>query len=155
MLRYAHPLRAMCMVSGLLITLASSLALAQAQPPRECGCLERAQRRLMGIPTAVRPILSGSELTIQTPHFRIHYTLTGQDATTLQWADTTAAAAETSWTVAGRLGWVLPPPDNGMGGDDRYDILSGTKWADTATMARLLRRIPSLTLFTRTRTRAG
>lgn len=90
-----------------------------AQVNEDCGfpaALERLQR--LG-EVAGRPTLSGPELTINTTNFKIHYTLSGTDATTSAWA---SAVAEYCWSTVSNLGWALPPPDGGNGGDNRYDI---------------------------------
>ncbi len=72
---------------------------------------------------AARPSLSGPEQTIGTTHFKIHYTLTGGDATSTNYANNVANYFEYSWSIeVDSLGWDAPPPDNGAGGDDRYDI---------------------------------
>lgn len=67
--------------------------------------------------------LSGPVRTIDTPHFRIHYTLEGEDATTEAFALKVAETMEEVYMIqVGQLGWPPPPPDRGMGGDDRYDV---------------------------------
>ncbi len=71
-----------------------------------------------------RPILSGEEVILDTEHFRIHYTLSGRDAAaSTDFIDEIALALEYSWDVEiNQFGWKAPPPDNGIGGDDRYDV---------------------------------
>ncbi|MBC8508042.1 MAG: hypothetical protein ISR58_08830 [Anaerolineales bacterium] len=71
-----------------------------------------------------RPILSGDELNQDTEHFKIHYTLEGRDAVlSTDYVDEMAAALEFSWEIEiAQFGWAPPPPDDGIGGDDRYDV---------------------------------
>ena len=79
-----------------------------------------------------RPILSGEETILDTEHFRIHYTLGGSDAISAtdhdhnqysDYADQVAQALEyVWWAEIEQFGWAAPPPDEGIGGDDRYDI---------------------------------
>jgi len=79
-----------------------------------------------------RPQLSGTVRTIDTLHFRIFYTLAGEDAVQIQdengnaipdYVEELGLALERSWTVeVDQLGWAPPPPDDAVGGDDRYDI---------------------------------
>ena len=71
-----------------------------------------------------RPILSGEEITLDTEHFRIHYTLSGRDAAySVAFVEEVALALEYSWNVEiDEFGWQAPPSDNGIGGDDRYDV---------------------------------
>ncbi|MBI4546679.1 MAG: T9SS type A sorting domain-containing protein [Ignavibacteriae bacterium] len=93
----------------------------------ECGFVGslkrlKAQKERHLLAAVSRPTLSGPELTIQTTNFIVHYTLSGTDATTQQWADSVAEYAQHCWTAISSLGWVTPPPDGGNGGDDRYDI---------------------------------
>jgi hypothetical protein len=68
-----------------------------------------------------RPSLSGPESVITTTRFKIHYTTSGSDAVSPDYADDVASYAEKSWTdeVDG-MGWDAPPPD-GVDGDE-YDI---------------------------------
>jgi len=70
-----------------------------------------------------RPTLSGPEETIETEHFIIHYTLSGDDATSTYYANSVSNYAEYCWSVeVDSLGWDAPPSDYGYGGDNRYDI---------------------------------
>lgn len=76
-------------------------------------------------PKANRPVLSGPHYTIDSPsgHFKIHWTDSGADATNQSYANSIALAADSSWAVVcDQLGFYQPPPDNGVGGDDKYDI---------------------------------
>lgn len=79
-----------------------------------------------------RPILSGEELILDTGHFRFHYTLTGRDAAlSADYVNEMAQSFEYSWQVQiDQFGWAPPPPDNGIGGDERYDIYIQNIFAD-------------------------
>lgn len=67
--------------------------------------------------------LSGTALTRETENFIIHYTLEGEDATTEEYVDAAAEYADSVWNVEiNEMGWAAPPPDQGSGGDDRFDI---------------------------------
>jgi hypothetical protein len=75
--------------------------------------------------TAERPTLSGPEYTFVSDQgwFRVHWTDSGPDSTSLAYAGEVAAAADSSRTVeVGELGFLQPPSDQGLGGDDLYDI---------------------------------
>lgn len=79
-----------------------------------------------------RPRLSGDPQTLDTLHFRIHYTLSGDDAVPSKdlnanghpdYVEEVARALEYSWTaLIEHFGWNAPPGDAGLGGDDRLDI---------------------------------
>ena len=79
-----------------------------------------------------RPEISGTPITIDTEHFRIHYTLEGTDRVPEQddnnngipdYVEQTARVMEYIWdTSINHYGWNPPPPDEGKGGDDRYDV---------------------------------
>ncbi|MCD4775337.1 MAG: T9SS type A sorting domain-containing protein [Candidatus Aegiribacteria sp.] len=76
-------------------------------------------------PLASRPILSGPVQTFNSDdgHFKIHWTNSGVDATSYSYAYTVAVAADSSWQVeCNEMNFIYPPPDNGVGGDDLYDI---------------------------------
>ncbi|MFO8183465.1 MAG: T9SS type A sorting domain-containing protein [Candidatus Aegiribacteria sp.] len=76
-------------------------------------------------PKANRPVLSGPHYTIDSPsgHFKIHWTDSGVDATNQTYANSIALAADSAWAVGcDQMGFYQPPPDNGVGGDDKYDI---------------------------------
>ncbi len=67
--------------------------------------------------------MSGTPQTAGTAHFLIHYTLTGEDAVTLDYVEAVKEAVEKAWQVQVDLfGYGAPPPDDGRGGDDRYDV---------------------------------
>jgi len=68
-------------------------------------------------------VLSGPVLYRDAPAFRVHYTLTGQDRTTEAFVDELVAAFEQVYDAqVTALGWPAPPPDGGLGGDNRFDI---------------------------------
>lgn len=79
-----------------------------------------------------RPQLSGDPQSLGTAHFRIHYTLSGEDAVPTRdengnghpdYVEEVARALEYSWfALIEHFGWFAPPADAGLGGDDRYDI---------------------------------
>jgi hypothetical protein len=62
---------------------------------------------------------------VHTDHFIIHY---NASQTNSVYANNAAAYAEFAYEeICIERGWPVPPPDDGRGGDDRYDIyiLSG------------------------------
>lgn len=79
-----------------------------------------------------RPTLSGPAQTLDTEHFRIHYTLRGADAVPAEdandnqhpdFVEYVARSLEFVWYAEIEVfGWPPPPPDGGLGGDDRVDI---------------------------------
>ncbi len=79
-----------------------------------------------------RPELSGEPRTLDTEHFRVHYTDSGGDAVPTadndgnghpDYVEHVARALEYSWFAEiEHFGWAPPPPDEGLGGDDRYDV---------------------------------
>lgn len=87
----------------------------------ECG-LPRLDELLKRGEGRARPTLSGTTLFINTTNYRIHYTLSGADATTQAYAESTAVAAESVWSRLTALGWFMPPPDGTNGGNSKYDI---------------------------------
>ena len=92
-----------------------------------CGtpAMLEAMRLGGGTDTANRPSFTGPHYTFDSPsgRFKIHWTDAGADATTLGYANTIAGAADSSWAVqCDEMGFFHPPPDNGVGGDDKYDI---------------------------------
>ncbi|RMG34745.1 MAG: hypothetical protein D6732_10345 [Methanobacteriota archaeon] len=93
-----------------------------SQTQEECGFRDAINHFWQQKQPESRPVLQDEQI-IPTTHFLIHYSLTDTaHATTLAWAQAIATYAEESWSVSENLGWELPPPDNGNGGDDRYDI---------------------------------
>lgn len=74
------------------------------------------------MPRPARPTLSGPVSYRVKPHVRVHYTTSGTDAVTMAFAESAAVFAETVWTRSVALGWATPPPDQGQGGDDLFDI---------------------------------
>ncbi|MCK5841008.1 MAG: T9SS type A sorting domain-containing protein [Candidatus Sabulitectum sp.] len=74
---------------------------------------------------ANRPNLSGSPVSFVSAdgNFRIHYTTTGADACTQSYAETISTNMVYSWlTECNTMGYITPPPDNNVGGDNLYDI---------------------------------
>ncbi len=70
-----------------------------------------------------RPTLSGPVEFIERTNFRVHYTRSGVDACSPDYARSVADYFEYSWRKQiDTLGWAPPPPDYGIGGDDRYDV---------------------------------
>lgn len=85
-----------------------------------------------------RPVLSGSEEVFDTPDGRVrfHYTLSGEDALLSEGAsdvdppngvpdfiDDSAEGIDRAYqTFVVQDGWHVPPPDDGRGGDDRFDV---------------------------------
>ncbi|MCK4806568.1 MAG: T9SS type A sorting domain-containing protein [Candidatus Aegiribacteria sp.] len=82
--------------------------------------------RLTGYsPLASRPPLSGPEYIITSPdgYFNIHWTDSGEDAVSSSYANTVAISADSSWQVeCTEMNFITPPPDNGVGGNDLYDV---------------------------------
>lgn len=67
--------------------------------------------------------LSGEMLTRDTENFRIHYTLEGEDATTVEYVEAVAQAVEDIHEIEiVQLGWAAPPSDGVMGGNDKFDF---------------------------------
>jgi hypothetical protein len=72
-----------------------------------------------------RPGLSGPEYTFNSPgdFFKMHWTDSGADAVTLSYAQDLATYFDYCYDEeCGTLGYIKPPPDNYVGGDNRYDI---------------------------------
>ena len=72
--------------------------------------------------TVGRVSLSGPALAHDTTNFRIHYTIEGEDATTVEFAQLVGTTMEEVLQIQTGLGWPLPPPDGTMGGDARFDV---------------------------------
>jgi len=106
--------------AGLALLAALSVGLANEMPVPECGVPQlpppRTDYRLP------RPTLSGTEYLRTKTHVKVHYTTSGSDATTLAYAESTAVFAESCWARGARLGWINPPGDYGVGGDNLFDI---------------------------------
>ncbi|MBZ0280625.1 MAG: PPC domain-containing protein [Anaerolineae bacterium] len=67
--------------------------------------------------------LSGPQQLIDTEHFRIHYTLRGEDETTEAFAQEVAKTMEEIWRIQiEQQGWPAPISDGLMGGDGRLDV---------------------------------
>lgn len=109
------------MIRDLGISLLVLCAVATAgEPVPECGVPSLPPARTdYRIP---RPTLSGTVSFRNKTHVRVHYTTSGSDATTLAYAESTAVFAESCWARGARMGWINPPGDYGVGGDDRFDI---------------------------------
>ena len=83
---------------------------------------EPIRRQLLDL---ARPTLSGPEYTFDSDegYFKIHWTDQGVDATTLEYCEEIADAADLSWeTEVNEMGYYAPPSDQGLGGDTKYDI---------------------------------
>jgi len=84
------------------------------------------------VKTQPRPALSGPALSHATAHFKIHYTLHGEDSVSStddngdslpDYVNAVAEALEFSWSEEiEQLGWRSPVPDKGEGGDTRFDV---------------------------------
>ena len=80
----------------------------------------------------LRPLLSGDAKSYDTKHFRIHYTLTGDDAVSEKDADNNGIpdyveqvgeAMEHAWAVqVEQWKWAAPPADGIKGGNALYDV---------------------------------
>jgi len=81
---------------------------------------------------AGRPRLSGPVIAFESTHFRMHFTLSGDDAVNgsddngdgvPNYVAMLAAALEYAWeTQIEHFGWPLPPNDAGAGGSDAIDV---------------------------------
>jgi len=81
---------------------------------------------------ADRPQLSGFVRYVDTAHFRIFYTMSGEDAVQVNdangnalpdYVEEVAKALEHSWEVEIQyLGWAEPPSDHNLGGDEKFDV---------------------------------
>lgn len=70
-----------------------------------------------------RPVLSGPEETAETRFFVLHYTRSGADAVSQEYANTVEAELDSIWKrEINEFGWPAPPQDCGEGGDTRYDV---------------------------------
>lgn len=72
-----------------------------------------------------RPGLSGPEYTFNSPgdFFKMHWTDSGVDAVTLSYAQDLATYFDYCYDEeCGTLAYFEPPPDNFVGGDNRYDV---------------------------------
>jgi len=87
---------------------------------------------LTGQQHADRPKLSGTVRYVDTHHFRIIYTMSGEDAVQVvddngnaipDYVEEVAFALEHSWDVEiTQLGWAEPPPDGDLGGNELFDV---------------------------------
>jgi len=92
--------------------------------------------------TQPRPALSGPEQIYATEQFLIHYTLEGDDAVSPtdrdgnsypDYVEAVAEALQFSWQrQVEELGWRAPVPDQGEGGDTRFDVYLENQggWSD-------------------------
>jgi hypothetical protein len=130
------------MLLPVLLAAAPAISRPPGTPVPECG--------VPGLPSPrtdyrePRPTLSGAVSYRVKTHVRVHYTTSGSDATTLAYAESTAVFAESCWARGDRLGWINPPGDYGVGGDNLFDIYLrssanlgayGVSWYDTANTA--------------------
>jgi len=70
-----------------------------------------------------RPSLSGPEFTYDTPHFQIHYTDSGKDATVRDYIEAMGAELENVWAAELHArGWLQPPSDQTVDGNPDYDV---------------------------------
>lgn len=112
--------------------LAGAVLLKQAVPVERCGTqirrglkrdwklLEATTQKTLAKYLAL-PTLSGPVYTVNSPtgRFRIHYTTSGADATTLAWAQTTGLVFDYVYTYeTGTLGFRTPPTQPGA----PYDV---------------------------------
>ncbi|MCX7785779.1 MAG: T9SS type A sorting domain-containing protein [candidate division WOR-3 bacterium] len=106
-----------------ILTFLLFVGLANAEPIKDwCGTAQALEDFRQG-KLQNRPTLSGPVEYIERPLFRIHYTRQGVDAVSVAYAESTASALQYSWTrLVDSLGWLPPPPDFGLGGDNRYDV---------------------------------
>ncbi len=105
---------------AVLLLIASTAGAATESEHGDCGLYLVTPRTTEARRT--RPSYDTTEYFRNKTHVRVHYTLYGIHATTVAWAESAAVAAETAWVRVQRLGWAVPPPDQGAGGDDRFDI---------------------------------
>jgi hypothetical protein len=74
-------------------------------------------------PQGNRPVLSGTTLRFEDEQFVIHFTQEGQDATDTGYVAALRSALAQSLNMQTQvLGWTMPPPDCGEGGDTRLDV---------------------------------
>jgi hypothetical protein len=67
--------------------------------------------------------LSGETLTLDTAHFRLHYTHRGEDSVTDEYVHQVAKTLEETWRIQiVEMGWPIPPSDGQGGGDARMDV---------------------------------
>ncbi len=105
-------------VRWLLFFLWGFLGRCYAEDPKLCELPS-------GTAAVTRPALSGNVQYVMSTNFRVHYTLSGRDVSSLAFAQNISSAAEYARTVYSNLGWLSPPPDGGTGGlnpDNLYDI---------------------------------
>jgi hypothetical protein len=71
---------------------------------------------------AERPDLEGPEEFLMSPEFILHYTRTGANAATDEFAQVVIEMLQRSAQRHAELGFALPPSDCGEGGDTRLDV---------------------------------
>ena len=100
-----------------------TLSLSLGEESRDwCGTLS-ALKMFQDGKALERPILSGPEEYIERTNLRVHFTRSGEDACDSIYPIRVANYIEYSWSKQiDTLLWAAPPPDYGMGGDDRYDV---------------------------------
>lgn len=87
----------------------------QVEPPPDY-CFTRTE-------LSERPEVGEGEQRLGTERFVVHYTTQGVNAATEDYAQAVADTLEESFDVqVNQLGWPLPPPDCGEGGDERFDV---------------------------------
>jgi hypothetical protein len=79
---------------------------------------------ILAIIDSVRDVqLSGIKRVLETPNFRVHYTLTGEDGVAPTYAERVLQTAEAAYDILiNQMGWSPPPSDGSFGGDGRIDI---------------------------------
>ena len=83
-------------------------------------------------PNRLRPQIGNTRQTLDTEHFRIHYAAEGFNRPPMEdengnghpdYVEEVARAVEYVWqSEIDYFGWPAPPPDEDLGGDDRYDV---------------------------------
>ncbi|UCG43284.1 MAG: hypothetical protein JSU73_01305 [candidate division WOR-3 bacterium] len=108
------------LLPALLLAHDGSPRLSRSPEERFCG-MELIDPFLPETYRPSRPTLTGPVSYRVKTNFRVHYTTRGADSTSWQYAESVAVYAESCRARVIRLGWYPPPPDQGVGGDDRYD----------------------------------
>ncbi|MCC6804714.1 MAG: hypothetical protein IT319_17660 [Anaerolineae bacterium] len=67
--------------------------------------------------------MSGTRQSVDSDHFRFHFTRSGGDAATPAFVDSIVQAFEDAWRIEiDQMGWPAPPTDDVMGGNNLYDV---------------------------------
>ncbi|HVU13196.1 MAG TPA: MXAN_6640 family putative metalloprotease [Phototrophicaceae bacterium] len=67
--------------------------------------------------------LSGTRRTVDTQHFRFHYTTSGADAVSTAFLQAIEKAFDDAWHIEiDKMGWPAPPSDGVMGGNGLFDV---------------------------------